>query len=462
MCRRCRDSMVICDGYATTRNNGQSARSINEEQQPFRLTLAESPRLQSPDICSNPEESQLFHQFRNFTNSAFSSLGPIEFWDNYVIPLTIISEPVRFASIAVAAAHQLFLFRSAVPATPTPRLEYVAIQQYNKAIGFIRTLNKVETSHDIQCILTCCLLFVCLESMCGRYSESIRHFKAGTQLLANLQTRHVYEELEMAGEITDMFARFGIGISIFMEENIMPRRSSDGGPLEVDRGPDVPFASLNEASIALRRLDVHYIHLMFSASDHIREPSPEERDSGFDLLEDRLTIWSSRFDATITALQPQSLSSADHEQVMQMRLTQRLWQLYVPYDTTCHPLAASISFSAFLDEAENLAKPFLATKCPTFSVDGDLVSGLSLVTTIAGDAEIRSRALGLLRSLNRREGVWDSREMTELHDATLSHEDSHYWYTREVQGGIPGYMRVLAGATPTLNCNNAILQMTSS
>lgn len=451
--------MVVCDGYA---NNRTPAKGAEGKQQPFRLILDESRQLLTPDICSNHDENRLFRQFRNYTKDAFSSLGPIEFWDHYIVPLTIASEPVRYASIAVAAAHELFLFRSAVPDNfaQTAQLQYITIQQYNKAIGYIKTLNTVETSCDIQCILTCCLLFVCLESMSGRYSESIRHFKAGTQLLANSQTKNDADELKMTDKIADMFARFGIGISIFMEEVIMPRRPSDGGLLQIDPGPGVPFSSLDEASLSLRRIDVHYIHLMFSQNDPVCEPTPAEGDRAFDLLEDRLTVWNSRFDATVEALRSGFLSDADHEQIMQMRLTQRLWQLFVPYETTCQPMLASKSFSAFLDEAENLAKPFIAAKCPTFAVEGDLVSGLSLVTSLATDAQIRSRALSLLRSLNRREGVWDSCELTELHDATLSHEDSQYWYAREVEGGIPGYMRVLAEATPTLSRSNAILHMT--
>lgn len=456
--------MVVCDGYAIASNNSPPAKGGNGKQQPVFLLLTEAQQLVSPDICSNFEESRLFRQFRNHAKNAFSSLGPVEFWNHYVVPLAITSEPVRYASIAVAAAHQLFMFRSAVPATSvqTPQLENIAIQQYNKAIGCIKTLKAVETSYDMQCVLTCCLLFVCLESMSGRYSESIRHFRAGTQLLASLQTKNNAEDQDIAEEIAEMFARFGIGISIFMEEAIMPRRPSHGAPLQTSGGPGVPFSSLNEASLALRQIDVYYVNLMFSGSNLVCEPPSAGKEKAFDALEDRLTIWSSRFDATVEPLQFESLSDADQEQVMRLRLTQRMWQLFVPCDATCHSALASSSFLAFLDEAENLAEPFIAMKCPTFAVDGDLVSGLSLVTTLATDVQIRSRALDLLRSLNRREGVWDSREIIELHEATLSHEDSQYWYTREVEGGIPGYMRLLAGATPTLNTNNAILRMTTS
>lgn len=456
--------MVVCDGYASGPNKRPPAKGTDGEQQPFRPFSVEPRRLVCPDICSNLEESRLFRHFRDYTKSAFSSLGPIEFWDHFVVPLAMKYESVRYASIAVAAAHQLFLFRSDTPAisAQTSQLEYVAIQQYNKAIGYIRKLDTVKSSHDIQCVLTCCLLFVCLESMTGRYSESIRHLRAGTQLLTNSHTEHDAEELEMAEKMANMFARLGIGISIFIEEEIVPRRLNDGGPLNIDHGPHVPFTSLHEASLALRRIDVYYIHLMFSRRDSVCQPPPAERERAFDLLEDRLVIWSSRFDLTVKALQFQHLSDADQEQMMQMRLTQRLWQLFVPYGTICHPILALSSFSAFLDEAENLAKPFIAMGCPTYAVEGDLVSGLSLITTLATDAQIRSRALSLLRSLNRREGVWDSREIVELHEATLSHEDSQYWYAREVEGGIPGYMRVLAAATPTINANNAILRMTSS
>lgn len=456
--------MVVCDGYTSSPNDRSPVQGTDWEQQPVRLLLAESRRLICPDICSNLEESRLFRQFRDHTKRAFGSLGPIEFWDHFVVPLAITSEPVRYASIAVAAAHELFMSQSAAStgSSQTSQLEYVTIQQYNKAIGYIKTLITAETSYDSQCILTCCLLFVCLESLSGRYSESIRHFRAGAQLLANLQAKHDAEEFEMTEGIAGMFARFGVGISIFMEEAIVPRRPNDGGPSHVDRGPGVSFSSLNEASLALSRIDVHYVHLMFSGGGSVCEPAPAQRERAFDLLEDRLTIWSSRFDATVEALRSQFLSDADQEQIMRMRLTQRLWQLFVPYDTTRHPILASSSLSAFLEEAESLAKPFIAAEFPTFAVDGDLVSGLSLVTALATDAQIRSRALGLLRSLNRREGVWDSREIIELHEATLSQENSQYWYTREVEGGIPGYMRVLAGATPSLNRSNAILRMTSS
>lgn len=119
-------------------------------------------------------------------------------------------------------------------------MEYVTIQQYNKAIGCIKNLHTMDNTDDAQCILVCCLLFVCLESMSGRYSESIRHFKAGTHLLATLQLKQDAGNPKIAGELADMFTRFGIGISIFMEEAIMPRRRDYDAPLHRSRA-DGPF-----------------------------------------------------------------------------------------------------------------------------------------------------------------------------------------------------------------------------
>lgn len=454
MCRRCRDFGVSCDGYATAPDGKPLTQATGGDQQLVGPLLFESQHLVCPDVFINVEEQWLFRHFSNYTKTAFSSLGPVEFWGHYVAPLTVSSEPVRYAIIAVAAAHQLFLCRST---SQTSQLECVAIQQYNKAIGYINNVDSMDTPYDVRCVLVCCLLFVCLESMSGRYSESIRHFKAGNHLLANLRSQHDAEP-EVADELADMFARFGVGISIFMEETILPSKPDHacGAALQVDPGPCVPFPSLNEASISLRQIDVHYVHLMFSEGDF----QLAGREASFTMLEDRLSIWSSRFDETVKAVRSRALSDAEQEQIMQMRLTQRLWQLFVPYDTTCHPLSASRSFSAFLDEAEILARPFMAMKCRTFSLGGDLVGGLSLVSTLTTDSQIRSRALDLLRSLNRREGVWDSHEIIELHEATLAQENSQYWYTREVEGGIPGYMRALAGATPAMNLDNGILRMT--
>ena len=116
---------------ATVPNNKPSSEGIDGNRQPVGLPLLELQQLTCPDIFSIVEERCLFRQFRNCTKSAFSSLGPIEFWDHYVVPLTATSEPVRYASLAVAAAHQLFLFQSAAPATSAQmsQLECVTIQQ---------------------------------------------------------------------------------------------------------------------------------------------------------------------------------------------------------------------------------------------------------------------------------------------------------------------------------------------
>ena len=50
---------------------------------------------------------------------------------------------------------------------------------------------------------------------------------------------------------------------------------------------------------------------------------------------------------------------------------------------------------------------------PTFAIDGDVIPVLALICALCKDRETRIRAVHALRSLRRREGVWDSRQVAD-------------------------------------------------
>jgi hypothetical protein len=94
----------------------------------------------------------------------------------YVLPLSHTSDAVRHAITAAGAAHRYFTAGS--DASSLQNMQ-ILTKQYNKAIAQIMSCLTVSSIDNLHCILVCCLLFIALESILGRYAESVRHLAAG-------------------------------------------------------------------------------------------------------------------------------------------------------------------------------------------------------------------------------------------------------------------------------------------
>jgi hypothetical protein len=260
-------------------------------------------------------------------------------------------------------------------------------------------------------------------------------------------------------KITEIFSNLGVEASLFMEDTIIPNIRSEC--LNALYGADVsgqPFRDLDEAASILRKLDVlsvdiisqisHPDTLSDSSKDLLRKTDDSmkaELKNMWNELDNKFQIWSARFELTkkqyITIWEYQDLQSP---QLIYLTLQQQFWRLCMSWEREedCEPLHETVE--SFLNAAEVFSQRVLTPGQPSFSLEGDLVSSLSLVVCTCSDEHLRSRALNLLRSLNRREGIWDSGEIAEMHEATLALEDYKAWYKKEIPGGIPGYVAELA------------------
>ncbi|KAK7977025.1 hypothetical protein PG988_004515 [Apiospora saccharicola] len=164
---------------------------------------------------------------------------------------------------------------------------------------------------------------------------------------------------------------------------------------------------------------------------------------------DRFFAWNRRFELTAMSLPPtQDLSDRDRGILARLRLQQSFWQMAVELSHNGgEPAGLShATCEECLERAERLAAPFLAANKPTFSLDGDLISDLSFIISVCRDPPQRDRALALLRSLNRREGIWDSREIAEMHEFSMKlGVAAHGWGDDEELGcSVPAFMRSLS------------------
>ncbi|KAF4966593.1 hypothetical protein FSARC_5757 [Fusarium sarcochroum] len=456
-CRRCRDGRVKCDGYVLPE---KKKNIVQRSSRP----VSEYPLISfNSNVADSSIENCYFHHFHHWTSSQLThSSTSSNLFLTYILPLAHTCEPIKHAIIAVGAAHRFYM---AGPDTCSPlqQLKGLAMQQYNKAIAHIIPHMSLDSDFDLQCTLVCCLLFVAFESITGRYCESIRHIRAGTRLLSSPALASNTKQRDAIEKLTEMFSSLGVEASIFMEDTIIPdlRLGYYDSIYSVDT-PGQPFRDLDEAAGELRKLDVASVdimHQMPSCSDTSSDGTASYKNSPeydkFNPLWKELDVkfqrWNSRFELTKKHIATWEYQELLSPQLNYLTLQQKFWGMCVkwePEDESGPPIE---TVKAFLDAAETLAQTLTTPGHPSFSLDGDLVSGLSFVLEMCPDKTLQSRAMNLLRRLNRREGVWDSREIVELHEATRALDDPEAFYKREIPGGIPAYAAELARISPGAN-----------
>ncbi|KAH7208335.1 hypothetical protein BKA60DRAFT_652701 [Fusarium oxysporum] len=449
ICRRCREDRMKCDGYAP---------SVKASSQPYTNTKAESLSLIAVDheVSNTALERHYFYHFCHWTCKQLSnSSDTSNFWMQYVLPLSHTSDPVRHAITAVGAAHRFFTAGS-----DTHSLQHMQVltKQYNKAISQIIPCLTVSSIHNIHCTLVCCLLFIAFESILGRYSECVRHLRAGNQLLTLPILAAGGKNCATTEKLKEMLSSLSVEASTFMDDNIISDEQRiwvTGRAKDTSNLSSGQFRDLDQAASELRELEVQFtistrLYRDEASSDN-ELPAVESEDGEitandramdalFEDLQRRFKKWIARFDLTKRALEYEQHPHMRSQQFLNLTLAQKFWSMNLYFV----PEPCLDSTADFLDAAENLVKSLAKPSYFTFSLDGDLISGLSFVVRVCSDADKRDRALTLLQSLNRREGFWDSREIAKMHQVTLSFDDFESWYEMEVLGGVPGYLAKLA------------------
>lgn len=300
-----------------------------------------------------------------------------------------------------------------MPSQLINNLYFESFTLYNRAIAYLAGLSNLRP----ETVLLCCLLFICYESMIGRHAESLRHLKAGLRLLASHNSGTIYDFSDLMRTVFDLFAHVGNEFSMLMENNLSPSSKEQAYLTQVSSATEGPFQNLHEAALELRQMDLEATELLaiydWPTANEVYAPECLA-------LNIRFVHWDRRFDLAVEQLTQNPLSASDAETIENLRLRQGVWRISMNVEELepGHP-AINESCEFFIRHAEPVAEYFKSLKRPTFAVEGDLVSGLSLVLTTTTEKSIQQRALEMLDGINRREGGWDSREIAEMHRAKV-------------------------------------------
>lgn len=461
-CRRCEKDGHVCDGYEAI--VGRKAKSKKAESPPSEgrtntaikttaalairnkmvplspLALAPGPTL---DASRLPSEMDLFHHFRTCTiHDLGTALTPNDFWYMHALPLGHAVEPIKYAICALGGAHKRFKSHGSVHG-----LEEMSIQQYNLAIHHIKDFTLTPSNSNMEVILTCCVIFICIETLLGRYSEALRHLQSGCALLTSLRQLsggHAStggdgaardDGRERSGffyDIAAMLSKLGQDVATYVGADVIPQLYFYLTPKLEVQDPATPFESVTAAARSLFHIETEWSTRIYLSEEQQQQTdsSPASSDEMpidpslyADGQDDDGTYrdsvapfyrnWCDRFDLFRSRVDMRALPKQDQHRIMTLSMEQAVWAALLELKSFSDDLRPS-SADEILLRAEALVRRDFFESEPVFAFDANLVPAVTLVCTSCDDLVIQRRCIDVLRAVRRREGIWDSQEMADL------------------------------------------------
>ena len=339
------------------------------------------------------------------------------FWTSAVTGLHQENAYIRNAIVALGAAHWAFITGSQHNA----RNQLFVLDQYNQAIS---GLNKSMTRQhaNLQPILTCCLLFVCLETLRGNQSVALQHLEAASRLfLDHLRPGQLGPPLRT---LAAAFHSFGNQASLFSESQLMPdlapflHSPTDAAPL------DRPFATLDEVHSALVRIDDVYNRFYWDEAVQCADYAGKcncARDCNCDgcrdwaAFKDQVKLFSTCFQPLVERLAATEDGLA-RRRLLRMQLAENAWHHTITTEDTKDPAGSELYTAEEADEVFHLVEQVLAESAsrPVFTLNTDIIPVVVEIYQRCTIPSYRARAIELLRSHARQEVIFNSATVADF------------------------------------------------
>ncbi|KAI1013826.1 hypothetical protein LB503_010558 [Fusarium chuoi] len=450
-CFKCEKDKRTCDGYLNPPESKPRTKSLALHRKQYdlisrRLATASKllvPAALSPETFGSTIELDLCHHFRTYTVSELaSSLNAMSFWHVYALPLSQTSKPVKAAIGALGGAHKAFKLQTqtdSLTQSLAQSYEIASIQQYNNAIRVMQEYMN-SPDKDFQVILTCCLIFICTESLYGRHKNVERHLEAAFSLLNACERWDLAKFMEnigpsLCGLASDLFFYEGDNHSSKLVSEITEWADKQD-PIDLEE-PGEPFTSAQAAAAALTRVetlcDVELAAIVgLYASDEIK-------------------VWSRKPSTIIGALDiklsrrrfdPSKASESELFRFKVLELEETTWQATFKLNHIDDDLDTADCIE-MLKKAEEIIKMTQSDKGQIFTFQANLVPPISYIIISCQDTSVQWEAVRLLRCLGRREGVWDSRKMADIYTNMINAKTNKLLTWEDIPADVPQLTELL-------------------
>ncbi|KAI4196594.1 MAG: hypothetical protein LQ350_006466 [Teloschistes chrysophthalmus] len=402
-------------------------------------------------LFHDDDERRSFAFFEARTITDLSGYFPSEFWKR-LVPLATYHEPsLKHAVIALASLHERFEKgdRSILKSNKDILEGGFALQQYNKAI---QHLIKQPEKPSFDTSLVACVLFACFESLRGHHGSALSHIRSGVQILTQANEidgdneagqSHGTDRLCVPRDTLDViFARLDaqhVQVSQFffeVEDRLEVEVLLGSRPMKLRASqnhtspgftPEVPaeFRSLEEARNNLDyqwnlcqqiAVDFEYRDLCIAGTEteghrqayekvrvHYQAASNSWSNAFQSFLNNNVPMMDSKTlqAAMVLELSAKTFSMHLDLNAFQLIHDQTSWDRLIPGFEELVDLATAVV------DAQRTSPQGLSQK-PIFHLDLSLIGPLFTIGHKCRDPLIRRKAISLLYSTPRQEGVWDS------------------------------------------------------
>ncbi|KAK2592976.1 hypothetical protein QQS21_009304 [Conoideocrella luteorostrata] len=312
---------------------------------------------------------------------------------------------IQPALAALGAGHWQFVAR----ADNKSYLRTFIANQYSTAIKKLIPPVSMAMPGDIDPILTCCLLFVLLESMCGNHAEAFRHLKAGSDVIVDWSCKAASSR--PSKWLVFIFHHLGTQATIFAERRLLP----DLLPYLPRDKPTVRFNTIDDADDALGELDSILNHICWdlpACCCGVGRPDTSAcaKCQRWKELQQLIMDWSTHY--RLTKVQ---LSEEEYEDergcMMYLDLLESIWLGIMKSDAfgrgrnlKCEEIAQ------VLDQIELILSQ--SAPQPVFTLSADVIPSIIHMYRCCPDVKLRRRAIALLRYQKRREIMFDSNQVS--------------------------------------------------
>ncbi|KAL5400219.1 hypothetical protein PMIN03_000405 [Paraphaeosphaeria minitans] len=348
----------------------------------------------------------------------------MDFWTRTVFEQSHQEAAVRQALVSLSSLH---LDYTTGALTQSGMARDDTLMQYGKALRMLQRRLKTTDAEATRSALVCSVLFYCFEAMLGHSEAATHHLQGGLNMLSHWRGQAAGQTDDLAG-ISLEFERLDLQTTLFYDQPI-PHRAFLWNEDEED-GIDVRrFQRLGDAHRALVkaisrgwRLLCDNLNYKFSASKEIPESLLREKLD----LQERLVQWKVSFDVFRNQSgKDYETAQGHHILLMHWHIARMLLDAIFPADmdvwgASPNPRAAEMLrlIEGVLDREQSTASsPASSMSEPAQRVvtsEMGVMAPLFAMALKCADQDVSRRAFELLRSVQRREGLWEASHMASL------------------------------------------------
>ncbi|KAJ4354219.1 uncharacterized protein N0V89_005953 [Didymosphaeria variabile] len=426
-CLKCVQAGWRCDGFAASQPGPTSSAVTSKPSTPTLAITRYSIPFQVP---GSQKDRQLLHYFCVQGSQELAGFMKLDFWTRTVFEQSHQEATVRQALVSLSSLHLDYTTDSL---THGGMARDDTLAQYGKALRMLQRRMKMPDAEATRTALVCSVLFYCFEATLGNSEAATHHLQGGLNMLSSCRGNGTEQTEDLHG-ISLEFERLDLQATLFYDQNVphlvlplpLPRDDDDNEGCGMR-----PFQRLSDAHRALVkaisrgwRLMCDNVDYKFTSAEGLAEPILHEKRN----LRENLVQWKTAFDNF--KRRPSAADQPGYAQqilVIHWHIALMLLDAVFPADldvwgASPNPRAVEMVqlIEDILDHDHGHSKASSPASSTSSSSQRIVTSEMGIIAPLfavalkCADQEVSNRAFELLRSTQRREGLWEASHMASL------------------------------------------------